>query len=66
MTKHEMRSLSQKWKVTQATSIPLVVEVVSTNWRDNYYNKLANYPRRNPEKRDKARRTEHFRLTGEW
>lgn len=61
-----MRSLSQKWKVTQATSIPLVFEVVSTNWRDNYYNKLANYPRQNPDQRDKARRTEHFRLTGEW
>ncbi|NEU80330.1 Uma2 family endonuclease [Nostoc sp. UIC 10630] len=35
------------WKkestVSQATSIPLVIEVVSTNWRDDYYKKLADY-----------------------
>jgi Uma2 family endonuclease len=35
------------WKqastVTQAASIPLVVEVVSGNWRDDYYKKLADY-----------------------
>lgn len=35
------------WKkestVSQAASIPLVVEVVSTNWRDDYYKKLADY-----------------------
>lgn len=29
--------------VIQATSIPLVVEVVSTNWRDDYYDKLRDY-----------------------
>ncbi|KYC43253.1 hypothetical protein WA1_14265 [Scytonema hofmannii PCC 7110] len=29
--------------VTQAASIPLVVEVVSTNWRDDYYIKYAVY-----------------------
>ncbi|BAZ03263.1 hypothetical protein NIES37_72760 (plasmid) [Tolypothrix tenuis PCC 7101] len=29
--------------VTQGTSIPLVIEVVSTNWRDDYYLKLADY-----------------------
>ncbi|MDZ7959417.1 MAG: Uma2 family endonuclease [Aulosira sp. DedQUE10] len=29
--------------VSQAASIPLVVEVVSTNWRDDYYDKLRNY-----------------------
>lgn len=29
--------------VTQPESIPLVVEVVSTNWRDDYYKKLADY-----------------------
>jgi Uma2 family endonuclease len=28
---------------TQADSIPLVVEVVSTNWRDDYYKKFADY-----------------------
>ncbi|MDJ0677297.1 MAG: Uma2 family endonuclease [Calothrix sp. MO_167.B42] len=35
------------WKkqstVTQAASVPLVVEVVSTNWRDDYYKKFADY-----------------------
>ncbi|QLE57752.1 Uma2 family endonuclease [Nostoc sp. TCL26-01] len=29
--------------VSQAASVPLVVEVVSTNWRDDYYDKLRNY-----------------------
>jgi Uma2 family endonuclease len=35
------------WKkqstVTQGASAPLVIEVVSTNWRDDYYKKLADY-----------------------
>ncbi|BAY37018.1 hypothetical protein NIES2111_13520 [Nostoc sp. NIES-2111] len=35
------------WKkesiITQAESIPLVIEVVSTNWRDDYHKKLADY-----------------------
>ncbi|MEH1900048.1 MAG: Uma2 family endonuclease [Nostoc sp.] len=35
------------WKkestVSQAASIPLVIEVVCTNWRDDYYKKLADY-----------------------
>ncbi|WP_414754778.1 Uma2 family endonuclease [Anabaena sp. CCY 9910] len=35
------------WKkestVSQSASIPLVIEVVSTNWRDDYYKKLADY-----------------------
>lgn len=35
------------WKkestVTQATSIPFVIEVVSTNWRDDYFTKLGQY-----------------------
>lgn len=35
------------WKrfstVTQAASIPLIVEVVSTNWRDDYFLKFAEY-----------------------
>jgi len=35
------------WKkestVSDAASIPLVVEVVSTNWRDDYYKKVADY-----------------------
>ncbi len=29
--------------VTQAVSVPLVVEVVSTNWRDDYHLKFADY-----------------------
>ncbi|MEH1882826.1 MULTISPECIES: Uma2 family endonuclease [unclassified Nostoc] len=37
------------WKkestLTQAESIPLVVEVVSTNWRDDYFTKLGRYVR---------------------
>jgi Uma2 family endonuclease len=35
------------WKkqstVTQEASIPLVIEVVSTNWRDDYFTKLGQY-----------------------
>jgi Uma2 family endonuclease len=35
------------WKksstITQAASVPLVVEVVSSNWRDDYHKKLADY-----------------------
>ncbi|MEH2211590.1 Uma2 family endonuclease [Nostoc sp.] len=37
------------WKkastVTKAASIPLVIEVVSTNWRDDYLKKYADYVR---------------------
>lgn len=29
--------------VSQAASIPLVVEIVSNNWRDDYYKKFADY-----------------------
>ncbi|GAX46317.1 hypothetical protein NIES4075_73380 [Tolypothrix sp. NIES-4075] len=29
--------------LTQRESIPLVIEVVSTNWRDDYYKKFADY-----------------------
>ena len=35
------------WKkeatVTQGASIPLVIEVVSTNWRGDYFTKLGQY-----------------------
>jgi Uma2 family endonuclease len=31
--------------VTQAASVPLVVEVVSSNWRDDYYKKFGDYVR---------------------
>jgi Uma2 family endonuclease len=35
------------WKktstITQAKSVPLVIEVVSNNWRDDYYDKLGDY-----------------------
>lgn len=33
----------QKSTVTQSASVPLVIEVVSSNWRDDYYKKLADY-----------------------
>jgi Uma2 family endonuclease len=33
----------QSSTVTQGESIPLVIEVVSTNWEDDYYTKLGNY-----------------------
>lgn len=29
--------------LTQGTSVPLIIEVVSTNWRDDYLKKLADY-----------------------
>lgn len=29
--------------VSQAASVPLVIEVVSTNWRDDYYSKFGDY-----------------------
>ena len=29
--------------VSQAASVPIVIEVVFTNWRDDYYNKLRDY-----------------------
>ncbi|MDF5728718.1 MAG: Uma2 family endonuclease [Rhizonema sp. PD38] len=32
----------KKSTVTQSESIPLVIEVVSTNWEDDYYTKLGN------------------------
>ncbi|BBD58240.1 hypothetical protein NIES2109_10120 [Nostoc sp. HK-01] len=32
-----------KSTLTQADSIPLVIEVVSTNWRDDYFTKLGQY-----------------------
>jgi Uma2 family endonuclease len=35
------------WKkestISQGASVPLVIEVVSTNWRDDYYKKFADY-----------------------
>lgn len=37
----------QRWKkesiVSDGASIPLVIEIVSTNWRDDYYLKFADY-----------------------
>lgn len=33
----------QESTVTMAESIPLVIEVVSTNWRDDYYKKYGEY-----------------------
>ncbi|MEH1936886.1 MAG: Uma2 family endonuclease [Nostoc sp.] len=40
-------SAEPMWKksstVTQAASVPLVIEVVSTNWKDDYASKLVDY-----------------------
>ncbi|WP_414516333.1 Uma2 family endonuclease [Nostoc sp. PCC 9305] len=40
-------SAEPMWKksstVTQAASVPLVIEVVSTNWKDDYAHKLVDY-----------------------
>ncbi|MGI8501861.1 MAG: Uma2 family endonuclease [Hassallia sp.] len=33
----------KKSTVTLSASIPLIIEVVSTNWRDDYYKKYAHY-----------------------
>lgn len=34
---------SKQSTVIQAASIPIVIEVVSTNWRDDYYDKFRDY-----------------------
>ncbi len=34
---------SKQSTITQAASIPLAVEVISTNWRDDYYDKFRDY-----------------------
>jgi Uma2 family endonuclease len=43
------------WKkqstVIYPKTVPLVVEVVSTNWRDDYYDKFGNYVGRSPSRR---------------
>jgi len=40
-------SKESRWKresiLSSGASIPLVIEVVSTNWRDDYYSKFADY-----------------------
>lgn len=37
--------------LSQPDSIPLVIEVVSTNWRDDYHKKFADYVGRSPSRR---------------
>lgn len=43
------------WKkqstVIQPESVPLIIEVVSTNWRDDYHKKYADYVGRSPSRR---------------
>ncbi|MDF5722915.1 MAG: Uma2 family endonuclease [Rhizonema sp. PD37] len=43
----ESLSSETRWKkesvIQNATSVKLIVEVVSTNWQDDYYNKLRDY-----------------------
>lgn len=36
---------SKESTVIQAESVPIVIEVVSTNWRDDYYDKFRDYVR---------------------
>lgn len=44
---HENLVSEPLWKkystVTEAASVPLVIEVVSTNWRDDYHDKFGDY-----------------------
>jgi Uma2 family endonuclease len=37
--------------IENAASVKLIVEVVSTNWRDDYYKKRADYVGRSPSRR---------------
>ncbi len=37
--------------IENATSVKLIVEVVSTNWQDDYYDKLRDYVGRSPSRR---------------
>lgn len=47
VVKRDALALEPLWKksstITQGSSIPLVVEVVSTNWRDDYAHKMIDY-----------------------
>jgi Uma2 family endonuclease len=40
---HQERLWKKESTITQAGTIAMVVEVVSTNWRDDYHKKLADY-----------------------
>ncbi len=40
---HNEPLFTKESTVTQSASVPLVVEVVSSNWRDDYHKKLADY-----------------------
>lgn len=58
------------WKksltVTQAASIPLVVEVVSTNWRDDYFLKFGEYVRVASRWRSLSKRREELGISEYW
>lgn len=47
VVKRDALALEPLWKksstITQGSSIPLVVELVSTNWRDDYAHKMIDY-----------------------
>jgi Uma2 family endonuclease len=47
VVKRDALGLEPLWKkfstITQGSSIPLIVEVVSTNWRDDYAHKMIDY-----------------------
>jgi Uma2 family endonuclease len=46
--------------VQRGTSIPLVIEVVSSNWRDDYYKKLGEYVGRSPSRRVEIKIPEYW------
>ncbi|MEH1816122.1 MAG: Uma2 family endonuclease [Nostoc sp.] len=58
------------WKktstVTQAASIPLVIEVVSTNWRDDYLKKYPDYVRVASRWRSLSQRREEMGIPEYW
>ena len=42
---------SERVYIQNSDSVKLIVEVVLTNWRDDYYNKLRDYVGRSPSRR---------------
>ncbi|MHC5831941.1 MAG: Uma2 family endonuclease, partial [Nostoc sp.] len=47
-------------------SIPFVIEVVSTNWEDDYYTKLGNYVRVASRWRSLSQRREAMKIPEYW
>jgi len=57
---------SKQSTVIQAASIPLAVEVVSTNWRDDYYDKFRDYVRGASRWRSLSQRREDMGIPEYW